>query len=182
MAGAGKPGRKPTPKMERKPDVQFTPERKATYLQYVEEHGTLYAAARAAGVSVQTVCNHRDSDPEFKNLETAAKEEHTDMLIREATRRAVHGTKRAVIGGKDKDQIILYEQEYSDGLMQTLLRSKRGEFGNQGSEAAAGGGPAGSGTGGGVLIVPQAPHSVTDWTTLYGEKAKGLTNHPDTPK
>lgn len=168
--------------MPRKPDVEFTPERKQLYLDHVRTNGTLFIGAELAGVSSTTVQNHREKDPEFKRLEREAKEAHTDMCVAEAQRRAIQGVKRAVIGGKDKDRIILYEQEYSDGLLQTILRSKRGEFGNQGSEAAAGGGPAGSGTGGGVLIVPQAPHSVTDWTTLYGEKAKGLTNHPDTPK
>lgn len=177
MAGKGSrngvPGRPPTRKMERKAHVEFTPERKAQYIRYVEEHGTLYAAAASVSVDFQTVLNHRDSDPVFKAQELQAKEAHTDMLITEATRRAVHGVKRAVIGGKDKDRIILHQQEYSDGLLQTLLKSRRGEFGSQGSEGATGG-VIGGGGGGGVLIVPQAPHTVTEWHKLYGAKSKGV--------
>lgn len=171
----GKIGRPPTEKMTRKPDVEFTPDRKRRYLEYVQEHGTLYAAAASVGVDYTTVLNHRESDPVFKIAEKAAKEEHTDMLVREATRRAVHGVTRARIGGKDKDIVVLYEQEYSDSLMQTLLRARREEFGKGAGE---GGGAGGSGREGGVLIVPAAPHSVTEWTKLYGEKAKGTTGMP----
>lgn len=169
-------GRPPTPKMERKPDVEFTPARKVKYLAHVTAHGTIYAGCAAVGITAQTLTNHREKDPEFKQLEIMAREQHTDMLVAEATRRAVVGYEKPLIGGKNKDRVVAKERCFSDGLMQTLLRAKRGEYGNEGSSAGEGGG--GGGGGGGVLVVPQAPHSIAEWQSLYGEKAKGLTHAP----
>lgn len=178
MAGPGKPGRKRTVKLSdlpRKPDVQFTPERKERYLEYLRKHGTYYLAAAHAGVSYKTIQHHRESDIDFKLREELAKEENTDALVQVARKRAIDGTLKPIIGGQFKDQVVAHETVLSDGLMSLLLKAQREEFGNAGAAAGASGNGNG---GGGVLIVPQAPHSVMDWHKLYGEKAKGLTHMP----
>lgn len=174
----GKAGRPESEKLKPKPDVPFTPERKAIYLAWVLEEGTMYLGAREAGVTYQTIVNHRAKDPEFARQEQEAKEANTDFLIKVARGRAVNGVSKPLLGGQFKDEIVCYEQVFSDGLMQTLLKSRRGEFGSQGSEGGSGGGGSG-GRVGGVLIVPAAPHSITEWTALYGEKAKGTTGMPE---
>lgn len=174
------PGRPPSELMDRKPDVEFSTGRKLIYLDWIAKEGTYYLGAKAAGVTYATVLNHRAKDPEFARAEQEAKEENTDTLIREAKRRAIEGVSKPLIGGRNKDEVVAYEQVYSDGLLQTLMKSRRSEFGSGGAEGGSGG--SSSGRQGGVLIVPQAPHSVTEWHKLYGAKAKGLTHHPDPPK
>lgn len=155
---------------KRKPMVEFSPERREMYIDYVRDHGVFSLAAAYAGVTPETAQVHRKADPDFESLVQAAKEDHTDMLIQEATRRAVVGFDEPIIGGPFKDKIVAKKRIYSDSLLQTLLRSKRAEYGAQGAEAIGGGG----GSGGGVLIVPYAPDSIVEWVELYGEAAKGL--------
>jgi len=159
--------------MTAKPPIEFTEERKQRYIDYVREHGVYYLAAAHAGVTPETAIIHRKTDKEFGARVDEAKEQHTDMLVEAATARAVKGVRKPIVGGQFKDEIVAYEQVYSDGLMQTLLKSKRAEYGAQGVEAIGGG--VGNGGGGGILIVPYAPHSIVEWVELYGEAAKGMT-------
>lgn len=162
----------PSKKTPRKPYVEFTPERRALYVEHVREFGTLWSAARLAGVTEETAQTHRRQDKEFAAQVEAAKQENTDQLVQEAQRRALSGTKKPIVGGPFKDQIVAHEMVYSDALMALILRSRRLEYGAAGVEALGGGI---NGSGGGILIVPYAPHSIVEWVELYGEAAKGLT-------
>lgn len=172
----------PRPKSELmtpKAKVEFTPERKQIYLAELRKSGFQVIAAELAGVTPRCVQDHAMRDKEFAEQAQAAKDYHTEnVLIREAQRRAVEGVRKAVIGGKDRDEIVLYEQEYSDALLMRLLASRKVEF-SKGAGADDGTGAPGSGTGGGVLIVAQAPHTLDEWEKLFGQKAKGTTGRPE---
>jgi hypothetical protein len=174
----GKPGRPKSEPTKPKAYVEFTPERRALFLEHLEEHGTFYEGCAGIGITYSTLVNHRKKDTEFDQQVEMAHQRHVDMLVRVATGRAVHGVSKPIVGGRNKDEIVAHEQVYSDGLMQTLLKSKRTEFGAGGSDGGAGGGSGPGGRAGGLLIVPAAPHSVTEWHKLYGEKAKGQTGKP----
>lgn len=157
-----------------KPLVLFTPERKARYLALLRETGYVTMSAEEVGVTARCVQDHVLRDKEFAEACRQAKDFHTEnVLIRAATERAVKGISRPVIGGQFRDEIVTHEQVYSDSLLSQLLRSRRPEF-NKGAEEGGGTG-VGGGSAGGVLIVAQAPHSLEDWETLFGEKAKGTT-------
>lgn len=160
--------------------VEFTPERKREFLKNLRKLGQFALAAESVGVSTMTVLDHRKKDKAFADqVEEARQHWIEETLVQTAVSRAVKGVKRAVIGGKDRDRVIMFEQEYSDGLLSQLLRAHKPEF-NKGAE----GGPSdggGLGGGGGVLIVPAAPHSVEDWLSKYSEAAKGTTRLGPTP-
>ena len=154
-----------------KTPVAFTPERKDTFLEWYRKTGLLALSAQAAGVSSGVIGDHRKKDPLFDELVQEAKEQHTDMLVQEAQRRAYAGVSKPVIGGKFKDEVVTTVQEYSDRLMELLLKAKREEF--RGKDAATGAGS------GGVLIIPGGPESIDDWEAQQGEAARGTTGKPE---
>lgn len=154
--------------------VEFTPERKDTFLEWYRKTGQLALSAQAAGVVSGTVSDHRKKDPLFDELCREAKEQHTDSLVLEAQRRAYAGVSKPIIGGKFKDEVITHVQEYSDRLMELLLKANREEF--RGKDAATGAGS------GGVLIIPGGPESIDDWEAQQGEAARGQTGKPSEEK
>ena len=163
--------------MPTKQMVEFTPERKLKFLEHLRHTGSQVLSAEMVGVAARTVRDHMQRDKEFAEAYQQANNFYTDeYLVKPATERAVHGVRKPIIGGKDRDQIVTHVQEYSDTLMLALLRSRKTEF-NKGADDGAGG--AGSGSSGGVLIVAQAPHTLDEWEKLFGQKAKGTTGRPE---
>lgn len=154
-----------------KVSVPFTPERKDIFLDWFRKTGLIALSAQAAGVSTAAIADHRKKDPLFDELCQEAKEQHTDTLVQEAQRRAYAGVTKPIIGGKFKDEVITTVQEYSDRLMELLLKANREEF--RGKDAATGAGS------GGVLIIPGGPESIDDWEAQQGEAARGQTGKPE---
>lgn len=154
-----------------KTPVEFTPERKDVFLDWYRRTGLMAISAQAAGVALSTIRDHIKKDPVFAEIVAEAKEQHTDSLVQEAQRRAYAGVSKPVIGGKFKDEIITHVQEYSDRLMELLLKAEREEF--RGKESA------GANAGGGVMVVPSAPASVDEWEAEQGEAARGQTGKPE---
>jgi hypothetical protein len=91
--------------------------------------GNISDAARAAGLRRETFYEWRAKDVDFAAAWNEALEEATDTMEREAWRRAVEGVEKPIVGriGKDQDGIVTYVQEYSDSLMQLLLKAHRPE-------------------------------------------------------
>lgn len=158
--------RKPFDPMKRKPPVEFTPERKAMFLEHFRKHGLQWLAAEYAGVRPETVQDHKRKDEVFAELYEAAKEAQTDDMIREAQRRAVEGVDEPIIGGKFKDEVVTTVKRYSDRLLETLLRSRREEFRNNAKIDAS--------VSGGVLVLPSSNPTIDDWEKEHGEAAKGM--------
>lgn len=94
--------------------------------------GNIKAACLAAGVGRQTVYDRRDSDPAFAQAMSDALEDAIDDLEAEAWRRAVDGLEQKKFHKGDPlidpgtgEQYT--EREYSDSLMQLLLKAHRPE-------------------------------------------------------
>lgn len=162
--------------MNTKAPVELTPERKLIVLDEMRKTGFQVISAEMAGVTPRTVQQHLSRDKEFAEAYQAALDFHTEnVYVRAAEARAIEGVRKPIIGGKDRDQIVTHVREYSDTLLQTLMKSRKPEYNKgAGAEGAEGAGAPG-GRAGGVLIVAQAPHSMEDWHALFGEKAKGTT-------
>lgn len=161
-----------------KPMVTFTPERKQQYLELLRSHpdlkGCRALCAEAVGISMHTVYDHMKRDPEFAQaFEDAIQAFIDENLFAAALKRARDGVERPIIGGKFKDEIVAHERVYSDSIMLAMLRAHRPEFKDKADAGAAPGGNSG-----GVMIIPSAPSSLTDWQSQYGELAKGTHGRP----
>lgn len=100
----------------------FNPERRARFCELLAQHGNRTRAAKAVGVTMNTVRGHRKEDPAFAADMDAAFEEFYDDLEMEATRRARDGVPEPVFyKGVEVGEV----QRYSDGLMQFLLKGRR---------------------------------------------------------
>lgn len=92
------------------------------FLKELAERGNVSDAAEAAGVGRRTAYQWREGDADFAALWAEAIERAADRLEREAWRRAVEGTDKPVYQG---GELVGYVREYSDTLMQTLLKATR---------------------------------------------------------
>jgi len=99
-----------------------TPANVAKFCEKMEETGSPAQAAAACGVRRSTVWAWRGVDEEFKAAWDSAEEAYVDRLEEEAGRRAEKGVRKPVY---QKGARVGYVQEYSDGLMTTLLRGRR---------------------------------------------------------
>lgn len=86
-------------------------------------------AVSASGLARRTVYAWRDSDPEFAQRWTDAREAYVDRLEAEAYRRAVEGIDKGVW---HQGQQVGLEKQYSDSLLLAMLRAKRSrEYGDK---------------------------------------------------
>lgn len=76
--------------------LKFDDVQKRVYLDKLAEFGLKGTAAKAAGVSGNTVRNHRDNDPEFAEAEAEAIDAWHDIVSREIGHRAVVGVFKAI--------------------------------------------------------------------------------------
>lgn len=83
------------------------------------------AAARAVGVSLIFVNTWRKDDREVDNRLIEAARVGTQGLVSAAIQRAVHGVEEDVYY---KGAVVGQKTNYSDGLLQTLLKAKVPEF------------------------------------------------------
>lgn len=108
-----------------------TDDNRALYLAALEASGQYMTAADAVGCDRRTALRLREADEEFAELCEVALERFRGRLVQETYRRAVEGIDKAVIGGQFKDEIILYEKQYSDRLLELLLKRHIVEFRDQ---------------------------------------------------
>lgn len=73
-------------------EIKFTPKRRETFLEELRLLGLINMSARAAGISPQTVRNHREVDNEFDNAVQEALEDYAERVRLEVRRRAIEGT------------------------------------------------------------------------------------------
>lgn len=99
-------------------------ERRTLFLDTLSDGGHISNAAKAAGLPRRTVYNWRKTDDTFRDAWDEALDLGTDALEDEAIRRALYGVEKPVYQGGKKVGMV---QEYSDGLMQFLLKGRRPE-------------------------------------------------------
>lgn len=159
--------------------VTLTPERKLKFLEAYAKCGHKTRAAANVGVDVNTVIYHEGKDPVFKAAVAEALDLYVGSLQEIATDRFRDGVQRPLIGGRNKDEIIAYEQVFDNRLGEFLMKTySRQHAVGAGSDE---GGPAGAGGayGGGVLIVPNRVQSLEDWERVYGDAARGTAGGED---
>ena len=169
-----RPKNKPLPKKQPHAPIVFSDERKERFLAELREVGFQNAAAERVGIDPRTVRTHMAQDPEFKERYIEAQKDFTEIKIMgEVIRRGVQGVSKPIIGGKDRDQVVLHVQEYSDRLLEKLANMGNETFARgAGADGPGGGGPGGAG---GVLMIPNRVDSIDEWARAYGEAAKGTT-------
>lgn len=129
---------------------------KMAFLREYERVGIVGLAAERIGRKRRTIYDWARDDATFRELMLDAKEEATDRLVAEASRRAVDGVHKPILyrgeSVTDRQGNPLHETEYSDRLLELLLRANRpGEFGTDRQQIIHSGQVAVAGKGGDVL-------------------------------
>ena len=102
--------------------TKLTKSAKADFLRELSQTCNVTLACRAIGVSRTAVYELKEKDEEFAVEWESAVEEAIDLLEGEARRRAYQGTVRDVFYQGERCGFV---REYSDGLLQFLLKSHR---------------------------------------------------------
>jgi hypothetical protein len=114
----------------------FTDERKLEFLRAVALSGRMNFASAKVGVSNWTINELRKTDQVFAIALAEAMGYFRDLLEQEMYRRGVSGFEEGVVGGKDRDQIIMVPK-YSDRMLELLARIHMPELKKQAAEAAS---------------------------------------------
>jgi hypothetical protein len=120
------------------PDNQYVPvsdRALCIFLACLSEGWSVSKASEKAGFSYATAYVHRRKNPEFSAAWDDAIEQGTDHLEDIATARATEGYQRPIyVGGR----LVGHVTEYSDGLLQFMLRGRRREkYGGNGNSSTA---------------------------------------------
>lgn len=87
--------------------IKFDDDQKKVYLDQLAKHGLKGRAAKEAGVSMQSVRNHAENDPDFAEARDLAVEAYRDKFVDHATTLAFEGE---VHRQYDKDGNLLSEK------------------------------------------------------------------------
>ena len=102
--------------------TKVTKSLKENFLRELSQTCNVTLACRAVGIARKTIYDYRNHDEEFAEAWDSAVEEAIDLLEGEARRRAYEGTVRDVFYQGERCGLV---REYSDGLLQFLLKSHR---------------------------------------------------------
>lgn len=106
------------------PRTKSTPRARKRFLERLRETANVTEAARSCNTSRDAAYRWRKVDPEFAAAWDTAVQEAVDSLEREAWRRGVEGYDKPVIY---QGEITGSYREYSDRLLETLLKGHRPE-------------------------------------------------------
>lgn len=116
------------------PDFQ-----RENFLNSLREGWTRSYSANEAGLSLSMIDSLVRSDPDFRKLVEFAEQEGKDRIEDEAFRRGVVGIDKPIVyQGEVMDDTV---KEYSDSVLQTLLRGKFPEKYGRSEITGAGGAP-----------------------------------------
>lgn len=104
--------------------IEITELQERLYLDQLAEGWTHTAAARNTGIPLEVWRRHRRASPRFEAACVEALDAGTDVLEDEAVRRASKGVRKGVYYKGDR---VATELEYSDSLLQFLLKARRPE-------------------------------------------------------
>jgi len=94
------------------------------FLEEFRERGIVRDACKAAGIGRRTAYDWYESDTEFARQWDQAEQEAADALEYEAYRRAVYGAEKPTVY---QGHIVDSYREYSDRLLELMLRARRPE-------------------------------------------------------
>src|SRR5579872_938930 len=118
---------KKVPVLKKRP---YTKRAEQKFLQGLSEGLTVKDAAELTGLGVSTFYERRKHDPELAELWAMASDIGTDVIEREAFRRAVEGWEEKVYGrvAPGIDGVVGTQTKYSDRLMEVLLKGRRPQY------------------------------------------------------
>lgn len=93
------------------------------FLTALSQAGGAATCARAAGTTLQTVQRYAEENPSFAEAMREAEEVLADSLEIEAIRRGRDGFDEPVF---NKGALVGYARRYSDALLTTMLKGRRG--------------------------------------------------------
>lgn len=108
--------------------TKFTPALRLQFLENLRKTGNPSQSADLCGITLNPVGYLRTKDPEFAQLYDFCLGCYAESLREAAHRRAVEGVQKPVFGGRFKDEIVGHITEYSDSLLQTLLKGAFPEY------------------------------------------------------
>jgi hypothetical protein len=126
----------------RRPNYARTPEQKAEqqakFLATLAETGNVRASSEAAGIDRKTAYEWREQDETFKALWKEALDNAIDLLEEEAWRRGYHGVDKPIVY---KGKVTSTYKEYSDRMLEILLKAHRKKFRDKTEITGEDGGP-----------------------------------------
>lgn len=129
-----KPVRRPS--YRREPDEKA--EQMTRFLEEFRQRGNVRASCRAAGIDRTTAYLWRSENETFKELWVQAREDATDLLEEEARRRGHDGVDKPIYYKGKKVDVI---KEYSDRMLEILLKANRRKFRDKVEVTGEDGGP-----------------------------------------
>lgn len=107
-------------------NFDFTPERRALFLQVLADTCSPKQACAVVGIARSSAYHHREKDLEFAAQWDAAVAEALDAVLEESYRRAVVGVNEPVVYqgdiSKDADGKPVTVTKYSDRLLELLMK------------------------------------------------------------
>lgn len=100
---------------------KFDDEAKLDFLRKYALTGRKAYSAAYAGVCTTTIDKYKIGDPTFRMAVEESKRYFRDLLKAEMYRRGVEGFEEGVVGGKDRNQIIMIPK-YSDRMLELLAK------------------------------------------------------------
>ena len=99
------------------------------FCEVLEVTGSFRTACDAIGVrNAGAVKAYLGKDIDFAESVEAAADRHRESLYAHAVKRATVGYQVPIIGGKEKDKVVAYENRFSDSLLSLLLKRHFPEF------------------------------------------------------
>lgn len=97
----------------------------SAFLATLRETGNVRASCEAAGIARSVAYGWRGENESFKELWVAAIEEAIDLLEEEAWRRGYDGVDKPIVY---KGKVTTTYKEYSDRMLEILLKAHRKKF------------------------------------------------------
>ena len=118
-------------------DLKITPELKEAFINMLAELPNITVVSKLFGVDPSNIHRARKSDVAFDEKVASAIEQGYDLYEEEARRRAIDGVLKPVFYKGEKCGDI---REYSDNLLQTILKAYRPKRFNPGAKLSIGDG------------------------------------------
>ena len=116
-----------------KPLTGFSDRVKLAFLRQYSVTGRMAYSAAACGISAFTVNVYARGDPVFREAVEEARAYFRDLLSGELYRRGVEGFYEGVVGGRNRDEVIMVKK-YSDKSLELLARIHMPELQKQAKE------------------------------------------------
>lgn len=126
----------------RRPSFERTPEEKVQaqvkFLATLRETGNVRCSCEVAGIERNTAYSWRMEDDTFRELWREALESAIDLLEQEAWRRGYDGVDKPIVY---KGRVMTTYKEYSDRMLEILLKAHRKKFRDKHELTGEDGGP-----------------------------------------